>query len=1120
MKLRRFNVHNFFVAAFFALILLVVSEASALSINDVLLTGQDGIPNYVRRSADTITVLVEVESSSEINPNQLEIGTLRFTSCEYNAISEVNLCSIEHNLGYQNAPSDVIVRLYDSHLDSANLLDSHTLTIMFDNVPPLHPEIHDVGYRLGGVDLYFTLSDFRSGIKKFEVRSGSSDGPIVDSKSAVRDSRGAYPEVFDVYADEPLFVSLSDGSHSLVIVAYDGFDNRATSSEIKIEVRNTPPKLGNWYLADCNINPNFRSVSEIQDAQTSRVGRDGNDLCVYLVLEEKPKTGWQFNVSLTNANKMSTQYIDKTYISSIEKEDCTRLQDEDGWYYCKFEQYRSNERDGLADEKIRVGNLVEGTHSFSLEFSASDHFGNIATKSGTSSVIVVRDVPEITSFGSEEYDGIYYGSRNSINVRLEFDSTGVLVDKDGTEIRGSEGISFGPTPATVCTETYCEWDIQGEFDLGAEGRIELASFQDVLGNTLGNVGLSQQRFTIYINNMIPLLLTSSFSRPGTAVEGYWISECHSTDGLHHVDNSNCHNCLIDDSVCDEDEFWDHKVTYFEAGDYLDVEVRFNNSVSGSAYLNVSDVVDEGVDGIAHATSCSKDGDDFVCRWDSVGPLVSGLDKSVFLHLIDIGGQEVVYEMPVTIYGDFQEGDLWVDVFVEDQSPPIIDRQIMAFGKLPQIVNLKFVPISGGSDTELIYVHSSCVARNSDGEIVSGVLSRNDIDGDWFGQNYFLNLVFNRQEYIGGNLDVNCTLTTRGLRNGIVYSDDRSVVFEVEFYNAPYGYPSREIQDEIDRIVEKYGTDGSIWRFIGPFNNLLRVTEKICDTFYSITTLTTLITGVRDSLVITPDPTGVSITAAGGLEGSRGGLVGTLRATESFLKEWCDWIMCRECSVPWGSSGGDGWQCAFQDWISLDVWSPYVTNLPGAALENTPAGDFFGRLDPSLVSNSLNTRDSMVWSILTLCPKDFLLGFEKQRQIECAYVRCLTENAVYGNLSVNDCKLLRSQAMCDRVAGELWAVSPLSNFMDFVDNVVKMLNDPVSMVSLGFELGCEFAWCRNIASGMCTACMVNNLLAEVLSRIPAWIEFVTEGAPDFMEEFGSMNACRGLEGFEGFDADAD
>lgn len=1081
-----------FMVAILISIPFYTADVMALSITHSVVKGKtNGIPGYMQRFNDG--AVFEVTVDEPVEPEQVRIvGTdVGFTSCE-NVLGET-VCTYDEDFDFTRSSLSVPLGVYAyDEIDqyAGNPEDSVSVTLARDTKRPVQPRFQIVA-KNDGVYLTFTLQDDESGIKKFELREGSPDGSVLASESIQPADDGSYPNTFEDYAEDPYYYPLTTGDYTIYLVAYDGFGNTAISSPRRISVDTTAPSLGDWYVVPCSFNPD--TLSEYNDAQITKTGGSARDVCVHLIVNEQPSSDWEFNASFANFNRRGQN--DGTPLKA-HFDTCHILND--GTSYCVFDTYDDGSH-------LQLANNVEGSYGFSGSFFVTDSAGNTATTGGGKSVDVVLDAPDLVRFKTtKEFDDSYYGSSDHVTLVAEF--SGSDLNPDSFVVDGS-GIGAGILPKPECDGSTCTWEVNTAL---TEGEVYLTHAEDIYGNEvlLSTTDTSKKSFYLKIDPEPPVLLAATVGNP--PIEGLWTKVCTFDDAGNYDSNDGCSKCYYDDDTpqgtCDF-SFWDHKVTYFETGAFIDVAVVFNDTLGeATAYLNTTNILNQG--SLREADSCTEsqefDGA-VICVWESLGALNPSND---YFDVIveNVGGTQSKYRIPFTSSEYTGEANVWSDVYWQAASPSNMSKDWMSLTKMKQTHIFQFSPSGMSGNRELQYVKPECTVDPS------GFID--EITGEWFGNTYYMEIAYNMGNVNVNTALVNCSFETVTRIGSSTYKDTDDVSFDLSFIDSPFGTPGKAIRDEIADI------NGS-WEwynkgFIPQISQILELTRNTCNTLYSVVSTLPIIAWVIDLIGVNGGQLlGIHLGPNLALDG----LSGFTESAFKVIGPICDTVTCAYCKTgsyatlapnekEYNLCKEDGW---LQKYLNTVVaTTKNILNADQWLADKAGIGDAYGTYVDGVLGTdrALDTRSSMTLAIITLCPTDVIYNLEKRRQTACRYIKCLTEDVVNGKATVNDCKVARGYELCTYVVGEVWELIPLTNLIDGFSSMLEgILTDP--MVAAGYAgHGVCALLCHTEAVG-CGACTTIENLGPMLDRIVTFFTNVFSDDYDPMAELTGNNACEGI-----------
>jgi hypothetical protein len=1082
----------FFMIAIVLSIPFITADAVAISIVDSSVKGKnDGVPGYMDETGDS--AIFEVTVSEEVEPEQVRIvgSDVHFTSCA--EVLGDYVCTYEESFDFTRAEITVPVGVYQSdelYQFDFDPDDEVALSLATDVSDPSQPRM-TVMQRQGGIQVYFMLEDEESGIKKFEIRSGSPEGTVEYVESLSQDESGAYPNTFEKYLNDPLLLNLASGDYTLFLLAYDAFGNTAVSAQRRVSVDTTPPAIGEWFIVPCNFVPNERS--DYAQNSIKKIGADGRNACVHLLINEKPSNDWEVNATFTNFDRTNANTVGIPLSST--HEGCYGFGEDS--YYCKFSYYDN-------EDPLFFANSAAGAYGVSASFIVADSAENIQTSGSGTSIEVVTEAPALESFTSPRvFASLYYGAQDAVTFTATFGSGEPLdpttVSIDATRIGGSISV-----PADACDDHVCTWNVSGSFH---DGTVSVVSAQDVLGNDvlISTVPESVKTLSLTIDTQPPHLVDIELSNPPE--EGEWWKECG-------ANGAGCSACKYDTTgtptgTCDF-TLWDYRIAYFETGGYLDVTVRFSDDLGGAtAYIDTSTILEDGE--LTEADFCNDDDGNWSCTWESIGAL---LPSSNYFDLIieDVGGSQVPYKIPFISYEYQGDEDIWSSVVSAGASPSNVSRDWMSLTQMRQTHILQFNPTSIPGTRTLEFVKPTCIPS------ITGLVD--EIRGEWFGSQYFMEVLYESGDLTEESASLNCTLTTVTRIGSTLFSDEEEVILNLSFIDSPFGTPSDALEEEIEDLKEKWETYNNMW--IPQLMQLIEITRNVCTATYTLFSVVPIFAWVLEAIGLKGSIFGITAGPYLAMEVTDQGAGALLK----FIGPICDTVNCNWCN---GGANADFNMpgeiranfCKEGGVVStyLDVFvNGIVYNILNAdqwLADKLGAGEAYGEyVDGILGTNrALDTKNSIVLAVISVCPQDIIYFWEKKRQTDCRYIRCLEEDVAAGTATVNDCKIARGYELCTYAVGEIWSIIPLTNLIDaFGDMIEAIVTDPAMVFGLLQGATCKYVICNPAANPTergCGICITVDHLGPMLETITNFFTQVFSG--DEFDMFASLQANNDCEG---------
>ena len=1031
------------------------------------------VSGYIQETGDTLLIEAYVETFGNLLPEQVRLeGQLPFHSCESSA--NMYVCKFEESdFSLWRSSLDISVSLYNydaSGAYSGSPVASKTITLKKDTTPPV-VDLFEIQNVPGGIEVNFKITDSGVGVDKIEIYSRvvGSQPQIKWTGFATRQSGERYPEVFDKYETDALrIMNLDDGRQYIYLVAYDAFGNVVTSDTKFVYMNTVPPEPKNWHISKCDSSYPFDSeIKTIGSAQSENV-------CVFLVYEGRPPgSDWVVEGTFTNFNSRDTQEPQKISRINFPHIGCRQIFGERDLFYCKFEDYIGSASDGI---------FLAGDSQYAVQasFKLVDEFGNERSFSGGSKAIrVVSQPPEVSLFESPvKFDNKFYVSQDRARIRLEFQTQfdDVNVLPDDVEIDVSDiGIS-GKRTATRCGQNYCIWDLTGA---SRNGTIELTALRDEFNNivNLNDLPSSLSKFDVIFNDETPNLVSLELSpTSGVARDGFWSVDCA---------NDKCDVCNYNhfsSSECSVSEFWDHRVAFFEEDKYMDVIVVMSSVLGAESFVDTTTILANGLS--SEPARCSSSDDYIRCVVENVGPIENS-DNYFNLTISSAGNIEQVFKIPFIGYPMSGEGNIWSEIIhLEDQQTPI-NRQWMSLMQPRPLHVFEFIPRSN-RDISIAYVDTSCLAYKDGDELMNGFIR--GYSGEWWDNNYFLELTLSSGNFGGNYVTLNCTFDTYGYVDNQVHRDVRdNFLFNLTFYNSPFGKPNEEVQKEIDDIESIWG--GDALQAIGRFVQITSLLQRVCSIFNAITTVILPVVSFVVDLVA-----GIPIPGAreGAIIATNTALDSTAYVSERFwqyIGVTCSFLTCDWCNSDVGPFR-DTAICDSDNRFLHGVFSgqgaQFWTNMDSKLATMIPGERFSREYDAAtnlFMDRNLDTKNSIVLAAATMCIQDVLYNIEQWRQIECRYIVCLRDLVPAGIRTVNDCKIQRGYEKCSNVAGQLWLIGgPLTMLQDLISSFYEnVLSDPFALAGIGGHILCRAIFCWP-ATGYCGGCTILENLLDIFTKV--------------------------------------
>ncbi len=664
--------------------------------------------------------------------------------------------------------------------------------------------------------------------------------------------------------------------------------------------------------------------------------------------------------------------------------------------------------------------------SFSITIVAEDN-NQISSTGSVSKIYSVDEVPPVIEYlGGNKSKFILVGS-NTLRATLREAQSGINPDHIVLDITG-----INPS---------------GSFDLRADECIQSGDlwncyWNDIIVTKAGSISLIQAKDIA--NNFVLDLLTVSLEIDADTpvVESI---EILSLGGVQT-----------------------EPVTYHEEGSYLEITANVSDVSGVKATANFVQVISNVEEVGGSCVLADANTNQWLCTWSSVGPLTSvaaTTTKDIQFRFEDFAGNELQQTEPIDILdiGIAEPNpDYWRST-AGDPMPLQIDREIA--GLISPIV---FVPVS--------LSHVISASPNSKWPVLVKDITCGD--GSEFLHTSYPPEIFNYNPTLPGDysvlpytfyvkltvgtippssvsntINVNCSFNVMSYINGqtVPNPERESVILTANFYNNPLGTVDYAVQSEIDHVKDGWLVKGDWIDWITTF---LYWSELACQTSKTIYDIMLILGQVKDGLASCCSSGEVYTKAVCCPTASSSG------AAEQALAETNDKYyihaskFCKIINCQLGREGDD---------LGTDAqnsWSNWVSFAQDQSPGDSDANWYWGNLEP---------KNSMILSVVFLCPTGFFYNLEKARQIECKYAYCLEQSAV--GMPVDLCVTQRSFAMCMWVWNEIFQFIPFADMTDdLLGSIGDVLDNPGQLLNIAAKEGCKVA-CQDPTNWGCNICEV-------------------------------------------------
>jgi hypothetical protein len=285
-------------------------------------------------------------------------------------------------------------------------------------------------------------------------------------------------------------------------------------------------------------------------------------------------------------------------------------------------------------------------------------------------------------------------------------------------------------------------------------------------------------------------------------------------------------------------------------------------------------------------------------------------------------------------------------------------------------------------------------------------------------------------------------------------ETEEINLKVDYYNNPLGEVSEEVEGEIEDIKEGWLVKGE---WIDIVDYVVRLSETICKTMQTWNTINAAWTGGVDLIndccrapwaaaACCPAKKATGKASSVSKESLTNIYKGPTFSKKGGLDRFCKVI---NCQMSRDSEDAEDPKNFWQKWVRF-------------AEESSGSNrGYFGNVEP---------EDSIILSIILLCPKGVFHNLQKARQIDCRYAYCLEQTS--DGTPVTLCVQQRSIAMCKYVFNQIFNFIPYGSVIsDVSESVGDALANPWAAAEIALKATCRYAVCDIAGVGGCKACSI-------------------------------------------------
>ena len=383
------------------------------------------------------------------------------------------------------------------------------------------------------------------------------------------------------------------------------------------------------------------------------------------------------------------------------------------------------------------------------------------------------------------------------------------------------------------------------------------------------------------------------------------------------------------------------------------------------------------------------------------------------------------------------------------------------------------------------------------------------------KNPYLFITLEPKNYYVNELKINCPLqvfskkavTVGNVTRYYVTPEPQEIPVNItlQFYNNPLEDGAANINKKIKHAM-KSGLAGQKW--IGDLNKWIRYAEMLCylktlitnviEILYWVTIIFKIQKEVFDALGLKP---------AAAVAGEAGNTFCTYEEELSetyqdtiitFADSICSVINCASTTEKQGvtayAGGGVPW--------CKDVKSFFGSVTFGLGKSAEEAG-----------VSMPTVQDSLILSVACLCLPGIIRNLEKRRQVDCFKAVCLHDYVKEQGYPTSFCDEMHGFLMCQYVIGEIFALFPITAFLDqLIEMVLSIITDPVRAFTTLLGGICEIACPSESSSFAFIACATYKTLAVLTESIASVLMYI-KNKDTFGKPVGSVY-CDRMEDIEG------
>jgi hypothetical protein len=246
--------------------------------------------------------------------------------------------------------------------------------------------------------------------------------------------------------------------------------------------------------------------------------------------------------------------------------------------------------------------------------------------------------------------------------------------------------------------------------------------------------------------------------------------------------------------------------------------------------------------------------------------------------------------------------------------------------------------------------------------------------------------------------------------------------------------------------------------------------KICQVYNAITSIAGVLTAVSAIIGLTspiwgtPQGAALRTTWVGSCKADSATKKGIITTKQNFFDKLCSFVNCKYSKKALDAMSKD-------PGFDPEGWNP----------------DKFAGINAA-IKKGFDVKESIVWSVATLCIPGIILNLNKYMQVECAYLVCMEQDVAAG-MPVEACEAVYAYMSCTFWTGQILNALPFFQmWTNLWESFQQTLSDPLGFIFYFINLGlkCE-AQCvpEESATARHKACSILgavNLLGDAINEI--------------------------------------